>query len=302
MVGPVAELAFNTLFDPMTGEPVEVADGIVRVTAPNPGPFTFTGTNSFLIGTDDLLVLDAGPAGRPHRQAILDAIGGRSVKAIVLTHTHRDHSDGALMLAKATGAPVWFGAQPPPRPGLPLFSPVALGRETDRRLEADRVLADGEIIAVGGIRLRVLATPGHAANHLSFELMGTPIVFTGDHVMGWNSTVVAPPDGSMSAYLGSLQALIALGPRRYLPAHGGPIEDGLAYARALLAHREARNAQIVAAVRDGAATLEALLGMIYPHVAPAVRAAAMLTLQAHLEYLAEAGAVTVTEGRIGPGR
>jgi glyoxylase-like metal-dependent hydrolase (beta-lactamase superfamily II) len=295
----VPELAFNTQFEARTGEPVEVAEGVVRISAPNPGPFTFTGTNSFLIGDRELFVLDAGPAGARHRGALLGAIAGRRVKAILLTHTHRDHCGGARLLAAATGAPIWFGGQPKLRRRPLPFERIVLGRETDRRLRPDRVLGDGDSLDADGLSLTALATPGHAANHFAFALAGTPVVFTGDHVMGWNPTVVAPHHGNMTDYLGSLRKLIALGPRRYLPAHGGPIEDGQAFARALLDHRERRNEQIAAAIEGGVATMEGLLAAIYPSVAPAVRPAAELTLQAHLEYLAERGAVVVEPGAAG---
>jgi glyoxylase-like metal-dependent hydrolase (beta-lactamase superfamily II) len=300
MVAPNPPLAFDTAFAPEAGQAVEVEPGIVRVTAPNAGPYTFRGTNSFLIGDGPLFVLDPGPDDPRHLEALQRAIGGRGVAAIVITHTHRDHTGLARRLQAATGAPLWFGGRhrsSRPRRFLE-FDPVAAG--SDWQLLPDRVLADGDRIAAGGIGLEAIATPGHCANHLAFGVTGTPWLFTGDHIMGWNSTLVPVPDGSMADYLGSLEKVIGLAYAHYLPAHGGPIPDGPAYARALLAHREQRNTQVIEAVVAGVTSLGRLQRRIYPTLAPSLRGAARMTLKAHVEYLAEQGRIRASYGPFGP--
>jgi glyoxylase-like metal-dependent hydrolase (beta-lactamase superfamily II) len=292
-------MEYDTGFSPETGVAVPVSPGLVRVTAGNRGPYTFTGTNSFVVGHGAVAVLDPGPDEAAHLEALRHAIGGRQVTAIILTHTHRDHTGLVRRLAAETGAPLWFGGPHRlSRPALP-FERNGVGRESDFALRPDRVLVDGEAIEVGGVRLTVVATPGHCANHLAFEIAGTGDLLTGDHIMGWNSTLVSVPDGSMADYLSSMRKVIALGPRRYLPAHGGPIADGLTYARALLAHREYRNDQIVADVAAGAQSIGELRRAIYPTLALTLQAAAAMTLVAHVEYLAEMGRLTLKRGLFG---
>ncbi|MDB5560738.1 MAG: Metallo-beta-lactamase family protein [Hyphomicrobiales bacterium] len=292
-------LVFETQFDPQTGTPVPVAPGIVRVTAPNRSPYTFTGTNSFLLGEDRIAVVDPGPDDERHLQALLAAIAGRPVEAIVLTHTHKDHSALAPKLKAATGAPLWFeGRHRLSRRARP-FEMNGVGRSSDWALVPERVLRDGEHLSAGGIDVEIIATPGHCANHIAIGVAGTSVLLSGDHVMGWSSTLVSVPDGSMADYLASLRKVIALPYDHYLPAHGGPIAAAPRYANALLAHREARNEQIKMAVAAGARSISALLGVIYPTIAPALRIAAGMTLKAHVEYLEAAGMIRVHRGLFG---
>jgi glyoxylase-like metal-dependent hydrolase (beta-lactamase superfamily II) len=291
------QAANRPAFDPQTGAPVEVAPGIVRVTAPNPSPFTFTGTNSYLIGIDRLLVIDPGPNDRRHLEALLKAIAGRPVEAILVTHTHRDHSSLARLLKKRTGAPLRFSH--PHR----LFRRATwlerrwLARACDFAIEPDAPITDGEVIEADGMSLVALATPGHCENHLCFGVRGTDLLFSGDHVMGWSSTVVAPPDGAMGPYLASLGKAIAAPFSRYLPGHGDVIAEGRKTARALLAHRQSRNAEILDGLDHGADTPKKLVDRMYQGISPKLRPAALATLQAHLDYLVESGAIARKPGQ-----
>ena len=294
----VATPAYDTVFDPQTGEAVPVAPGLLRITAPNASAYTFTGTNSFVIGYERLALIDPGPDDSAHREALLKAIDGRPLDAILLTHTHRDHSAGARTMADTLKAPLWFGG--PHRLSRPLhgFERNPLKRSADWDLLPDRTLLDGETITAGDLRLTVHATPGHCTNHLAFG-MGDDLL-SGDHVMGWNSTLVAVPDGSMADYFASLDKVIALPYRRYVPAHGGPIADGPGFAKALRAHRQGRNEQVLAAVAAGARSIGAIVAAIYPQQSFMVRRAAAMTITAHVEFLAQQGLLQVRRWPWGP--
>ena len=290
---------YSTEFDPQTGKPVPVAKGIVRVTAPNASPYTFTGTNSFLIGEDRVAVLDPGPDDDAHLAALTGAIGGRGIVAVILTHTHRDHSGLARRLMAETGAPLWSGG--PHRLSRPLkrFERDPFKSSGDSTLVPDRLLADDEIAAIDGVRLRVVATPGHCANHLAFAVEESDLLLVGDHVMGWNSTVVAAPDGDLGDYLDSLDKVIALPQTRYAPGHGGEIADGQAFARALKAHRLMRNGQLLELLKAGPMSLAAATRAIYPTLKGKLALGAQRTLLSHAEYLERRGEIGIGRGLLG---
>lgn len=297
MASPAPVLSFDRNFDPQTGHPVMVADGITRITAPNASAYTFTGTNSFLLGHERLAVVDPGPDDPSHIAALTRAIAGRPVDAIILSHTHRDHSASAAQVARQFKAPLWFGG--PHRLSRPLrrFERNPIRKSSDWDLIPDLVLHDGEAIIAGDLSVTVHTTPGHCANHLAFRIGDT--LMSGDHVMGWNSTLVSVPDGSMGDYFASLDKVIALPCQVYVPAHGGPIADGPAYAMALRAHRRLRNEQVIAAVRAGAHSVAAITKAIYPPQPLPVRLAARMTVTAHVEYLEGLGQLSVSRGLMG---
>lgn len=296
MADAAPALSFDTTFDPQSGTAVRVAPGIARVTAPNGGPYTFTGTNTYLLGERSLVVVDPGPDDARHLSALLAAIGGRGVDAILLTHTHRDHSDLARQLASSVKAPLWFEGRHRPSREVRLLERDPVKGESDYALEPNRELMDGDILEVAGMRIEVIATPGHCANHLCFGIAGTPWMLSGDHVMGWNTTMIAAPDGSVAEYLDSLRKLATLPYRHYLPGHGGPIADGPDFARRLVQHREMRNEEVVRAVDAGARRIGELVRIIYPKLPVAVIPAARMTIAAHVEYLAARGKITARRG------
>jgi len=297
---PASQHAPDAAFDPHTGQAVAVGPGLVRITAGNSGPYTYAGTNSYLVGSGSMVaVVDPGPDDRTHRAALLAAIGGRTVTSILLTHTHKDHSALAPRLREETGAPVLCGGRHRlSRPRRPLeINPV--GGHSDWRLLPDRVLADGEEVCVGDRTLIAVATPGHCANHFCFGLSGTHWLLSGDHVMGWNTTLVAVPDGSMADYFDSLSKLAALPYRHYLPGHGGAVDNGPGRALELREHREHRNRQVLEAVAAGATRIGQLVRAIYPQLAVPLRPAARMTLEAHVEYLEAQGALRIERGLLG---
>jgi len=296
MVPAPDALPLDRNFDAEPGTPVDVAPGIVRVTAPNTGPYTFTGTNSFLIGDSRLLVLDPGPRDRGHFDALLRAIGGRKVEAVLLTHTHLDHSGLGRRLAKAVRAPLRFAHGHRLYRQASWLEKLTLSRSCDFGLLPDERIGEGERLSADGITLSAIGTPGHCENHLAFGVAGTPYLFSGDHVMGWSSTVIAPPDGAMRPYLDSLQKVITLSHTHYLPAHGGPIADGRGFAEALLAHRLYRNEQILDGLAAGYDMVGRLLRRIYPDLPLNLQPAARKTIEAHLDYLMQSRLVEQLPG------
>jgi glyoxylase-like metal-dependent hydrolase (beta-lactamase superfamily II) len=278
-------LSFKRDFEPRHGEAVLVAPGVRRVTAPNPGPFTFHGTNTFLIGDEELAVLDPGPPDEDHIQALVKAIGGARVVHILVSHTHIDHSPAARLLQARTGAPILAAGPHRPTPALGGAGTDRLDASADLDFSPDVQLADGAIVEGGGYRLEAVATPGHAANHLAFALLGTDMLFPGDHVMGWATTIVAPPDGSMSDYMGSLERLLARPESRYLPAHGGEIRNAHGFVRGLKAHRKMRERAIVERLEQGDRTIAEMVPCIYSGLDPRLAGAAALSTLAHLEDL-----------------
>ncbi|WP_176085949.1 MBL fold metallo-hydrolase [Martelella sp. HB161492] len=291
----MTEPIFERSFAPRHEEPVAVADGILRVTADNPSPFTFTGTNSYIIGDETVMVLDPGPADETHLAALLAAIGNRRVSHIVVTHTHRDHSPLAARLKAVTGAPV--AAEGGHRPARPLHQGEsnAFAESADMELVPDIMLTDASRIGTGKFVLETVLTPGHTANHAAFALVGTPILFSGDHVMAWSTTVVAPPDGAMADYMMSLEKLLARSESRYLPGHGGPVEDAASFVRGIRSHRRMRERAILARLEAGDRFIAEMVEVLYRSTDRALHGAAAMSVFAHLEALVESGTV-VTEG------
>lgn len=281
-------LSFDRDFDPRYGEAVEVAPGVRRVTARNPGPFTFKGTNTFLIGQGELAVLDPGPDDSFHLDALVAAIGRTPVRQIIVSHRHRDHTAGLAGLRQRIEAPVLAAAIQ--RPDLAQDG-QRLDAPPDLSLVADRVIEGGALIEGDGYRLETIATPGHASDHLAFALGGTNIVLSGDHVMGWATSVVAPPDGSMRDYMASLERLLSRSEDLYLPAHGGGIANARSYVRGLRSHRKMRERAIIERLARGDRTIPEMVKRIYSDVDPRLHGAASLSTLAHLIDLADRGVV-----------
>jgi glyoxylase-like metal-dependent hydrolase (beta-lactamase superfamily II) len=282
-------LDFDTDFVPAYGEAVEVAPGVRRLTVNNPGPFTFHGTNSFIVGRDTLAVIDPGPEDEAHFQALIEAIGGRPVSHVFVSHTHTDHSPLAARLSQATGAIV--AAEGPHRAARPLrigeINP--LDASTDVGFVPDLVLGDDQLVEGDGWAIRAIHTPGHTANHAAFALEGTGILFSADHVMAWATSIVAPPDGAMSDYMASLERLLARDDRLFLPGHGGPVTSPAAFMRGLRSHRRMRERAILERLRTGDRTIQEMVAAIYRDVDPRLFGAAGLSVLAHMEDLVARG-------------
>jgi glyoxylase-like metal-dependent hydrolase (beta-lactamase superfamily II) len=261
-----------------TGKVERIAPGVRRLLAPNPSAFTYTGTQTYIVGEGDVAVIDPGPDDPSHVAALLEAVRGERVAAILCTHTHRDHSPASRALAAATGAPI-VGCAP-----LDLEDEEA-GR-ADEAFDPDyfpgRVLVDGERIAADGWALTAVATPGHTSNHLCYALEGARALFCGDHVMGWATSVVAPPDGDMADYRASLAKLLARGDRILYPAHGPAIDDPEARLTELVAHRSQREREIMDRLAAGVGHIPAIVAAIYVGLDPRLLAAAGRSVLAHL--------------------
>ncbi|MXO84542.1 MBL fold metallo-hydrolase [Altererythrobacter aurantiacus] len=273
-----------------TGQVEQCEPLVARVLAPNPSPYTYTGTQTYIVGAEeDVAVIDPGPAEPDHVAALVDALAGRKVAAIMCTHTHRDHSPAAVPLAERTGAPV-VGCAPlvlndaGPRADAPF----------DRTYAPDRVLEDGEAMQGTGWTLRAVHTPGHTSNHLCFALEESGALFTGDHVMGWSTSVVVPPDGDMGDYMKSLGRLGERDDRIYYPAHGPAVEKPKQLVRGMMGHRRQRENQILRLLNEDARPVPAFIGTMYKGLDERLIPAAEMSVTAHLIDLEKRGLVERT--------
>jgi glyoxylase-like metal-dependent hydrolase (beta-lactamase superfamily II) len=264
-----------------------VAPGVRRIVARNPSPFTFKGTGTYVVGAGEVAVIDPGPDLDEHVAALLAGLGGERVTHILVTHTHRDHSPAAKALQAATRAPT-FG-----------FGPHAGGRRGEAGIEEggdwdftpDVTVRDGDEIAGAGWRFEAVHTPGHTSNHLCFALPEQGLLFSGDHVMGWSTSVIAPPDGDMSAYMASLDKLLGRPDAVYWPTHGPAITEPQPYVRAFVAHRREREAGILECLAAGPQEIMAIVDRLYVGLAQGLRRAAARSVHAHLLDLAARGLV-----------
>ncbi len=269
-----------------------------RLVAPNPGPMTFTGTCTYVVGQGAVAVIDPGPALPEHVATLVGSLGDERVAQIVVTHTHLDHSPAAALLQQATGAPV-IGCGPHIFAREPTAAEAANAHAAnDMSFRPDRMLADGEVFNGAGFTLEAVATPGHTMNHLAFALAQENALFSGDHVMAWSTTVVIPPTGSMRAYRDSLERLRARRETLYWPGHGGPVREPQRFLRALLHHRRQRDAAIASRLAAGDTTVAAVVARIYEGLNPKLARAASLSVLAHLEEMEASGRVIV-EGEPG---
>ena len=268
----------------------ELEPGIARVLAHNPSAFTYYGTQTYLIGSNEIAVIDPGPDLPEHVDALEQAIGGRKVAAIMCTHTHRDHSPAARPLAERTGAPI-IGCAPL---ALETVGPRA-DASFDGDYAPDRILTDGDALEIDGERVTAIATPGHTSNHLCYAYRGA--LFSGDHVMGWSTTVVVPPDGDMAAYMQSLDKLRRREDRTYYPAHGPAVTNPQQYVRHLVGHRMQREKQILNLVRERPRPIPDIVANAYPGLDPRLVVAAGGSVLAHLVDLERRGLVEQQQDR-----
>lgn len=299
-----------------------------RVTCENPSKFTFTGTGTYIVGDEQVAIIDPGPPEDAHVDALLAAIDGRTVTHLLITHSHGDHSPAAGLLQHHIDAPTYaFGPHPLDRPDPKAsndanddkagfgFDPIEEDETKsddedddgyksehahDWDFAPDVTVAHGDIIQGNGFSFEALHTPGHISNHLCFALREEHSVFSGDHVMGWSTTIIPPPDGSLNSYMDSLRLLLPRAEQTYYPTHGAPITDPATLVPALLAHREARTDQILACMGDGIDTIKEMVLRMYTHVPPQLYPAAAASVMSHLMALHEIAKVTCSDAKPKP--
>lgn len=268
------------------GEAVEVSPLIRRVVANNPGPFTYTGTGVYIIGRGTVAVIDPGPDNAEHFEALKRALEGETVSHVLVTHSHMDHSPLAHPLANWAGCKVYAGG-----PVIPTASDVRLEAGDDLQFAPDVTLRDGDVFEGPGWTIEAVATPGHTSNHFAFILKEENAIFSGDHVMGWSTTVISPPDGNMTDYYASLEKVRARGLSTIWPTHGPPVREVAPFLDAYIAHRRAREAAIMDRLRAGDTRIPEMVKTIYKDVDKRLHPAACHSVLAHVIHMVETGAV-----------
>jgi len=289
------DIPFDKRLDLPPGKVEEVCPGLRRLLCNNPGPFTFKGTVSYIVGRDRVAIIDPGPLDEAHIEALLDAVRNETVTHILVTHTHRDHSPAAAAIKAATGAPTYGEGPHRAARELHLDEAPRLDAGGDRDFHPDFKLVDGDVVTGDGWSFEAIATPGHTANHMAFALKGSEIIFSGDHVMAWSTPVVAPPDGAMGDYMASLEKLVHRPETTYFPGHGGAVRNAPRFVESYIRHRRGREQAILRRLADGSSDISTLVQGIYVGLDPRLIRAAGLSVFAHLEDLV-ARELIVTEG------
>ena len=281
----MAAIPFDRTLDTAYARVQKITPMIRKVMCENPSPFTFTGSGTYIVGCGTVAVIDPGPLSDPHVQAVLDAVTGETVSHIMVTHTHADHSPAAAPLKEATGAPTYaYGPH-----GSGMDDDVQVEEDGDMDFAPDVEIRDGDVIKGQGWTMEAVFTPGHTSNHMCFAFAQENALFSGDHVMGWSTTVVSPPDGNMKAYMANLDKLRARAEAVYYPTHGLPIRDPGPFLTALIAHRRAREDQIAACLGDGISDIHDMVARMYVDMDKRLHPAAAKSVLAHLVHMVETG-------------
>lgn len=282
----MTEIPFVRDIDFEYGRMDAVSPSIRRLIARNPGPFTYTGTGTYVIGRGEVAVIDPGPLLDDHLKALLNALAGETVTHILVTHTHADHSPLAARLKERTGAPTYaYG----PHGAGKAEEGVAVEEGGDMAFAPDHNVRDGDRIEGRGWSVECVFTPGHTSNHMCFALTEERALFTGDHVMGWSTSVVVPPDGDMGAYMASLRKLLERNDEVFWPTHGPPVRDPRPFVEAFIAHRRARDTQILRCLKDGVNRIPDMVAIMYRDVDRRLHPAAARSVHAHLVHMVETG-------------
>ena len=283
------DIPFNRAEPASAGTMEAISPLLRRIVAPNPSAMTFTGTCTYIVGQGAVTVIDPGPDDSAHLTALQNGLAKERVAAILVTHTHRDHSPLAKRLQELTGAPILGAAPHHTARDLVEGEFIRLDAGADYDYQPDTILRDGTLYHGDGYTLEAIATPGHTANHLAFALHEEKALLSGDHVMAWSTTTVAPPDGAMGDYMESIHKLLARDDQIFWPGHGGPVTEPQRFMRALQAHRRQREASILDRLSAGDATIPAIVQAVYQGLNPALVKAASMNVFAHLEDLVARG-------------
>jgi glyoxylase-like metal-dependent hydrolase (beta-lactamase superfamily II) len=286
------DIPFNREDAAVAGRAEQLSPLVRRILCDNPGPFTFKGTVTYVVGKDRVAIIDPGPDDPRHIAAVLEAVKGETVEAILVTHTHRDHSPATAAIKAATGAPVY--AEGPHRAARPLNlgETNVLDASGDKDFVPDIAVKDGDVVSGTGWTIESVFTPGHTANHMAFALREEETLFSGDHVMAWSTSIVAPPDGAMGDYMASLDKLRGREETLFWPGHGGPVREPAKFMRALSHHRKLREAAIMKRLTVGDRQIPEIVAAIYEGIDPRLKSAAGLSVFAHLEDLVAKGLAT----------
>ena len=287
--------AFNRDFQLKPGEVEEAVPGLRRIVCNNPSPFTFTGTVSYIVGRGEVALIDPGPDDEAHANAIMNAVRGETITHIFVTHTHMDHSPNTPRLVAATGAKVYADGNPLISRRVADGGPRTTEGGGDTAFRVDVKLADGQVVEGDGWALQAVATPGHASNHMAYGWRDRKILFSGDHIMGWSTSIVSPPDGSMPEYMASLEKLLHRDEDLYFCGHGPEVRDAKAYVRYLQRHRKAREDSILRRLAKSPTDIPTIVRASYIGIDPRLVPAAGRSVFAHLEDLV-ARKVVATDG------